>query len=81
MATATTGWTALVGEAEEALRHARRVVAEGPAGSAEQAAAASLVTRLPEFIRDLRIAARRGRSNEALYRSVFEQLVPALKEI
>ena len=81
MATTMTGWTALVTEAEEALRLARRVVAEAPAGSAEQAAAASLVTRLPEFIRDLRIAARRGRSNEALYRSVFEQLVPALKEI
>ncbi|HJW22430.1 MAG TPA: hypothetical protein VJ506_08390 [Candidatus Limnocylindrales bacterium] len=81
MATAMTGWTALIGEAEEALRLARRVASERPAGSAEQAAATSLVTRLPEFIRDLRIAARRGRSNEALYRSVFEQLVPALKAI
>ena len=77
----TTEWTALIAEAEEALRLARRVASEQPAGSAEQAAAASLVTRLPEFIRDLRRAARRGPSNEALYRSLFEQLVPALKVI
>jgi hypothetical protein len=43
--------------------------------------AASLVTRLPEFIRDIRLAARRRRTNEPAYRSVFEQLVTALRAI
>jgi hypothetical protein len=77
----TSGWAALVEEAEEALRHARRLASERPAGSADQAAAASLVTRLPEFIRDVRLAGGRGRTNDALYRSVFEQLVPPLRAL
>jgi hypothetical protein len=74
-------WDALIGEAEEALRRARRLASERPPGSADQAAAASLATRLPEFIRDLRVAARRGRTNEPAYRSVFEQLVTALRAL
>lgn len=76
-----TGWAELLREAEEALRLARRLASERPAGSADQAAVASLATRLPEFIRDVRLASRRGRTNEAAYRSVFEQLVPALRAL
>jgi hypothetical protein len=79
--TAGAGWAGLIEEAEEALRLARRLAQERPAGSADQAAAASLVTRLPEFIRDVRLAARRGRTNDALYRSVLEQLVSAIRAL
>ena len=75
------GWTALLEEAEAALRDARRLASESPTGTPEHAVAASLVTRLPEFIRDVRVAARRRRTNEPAYRSVFEQLVTALRAI
>ncbi|HYL41699.1 MAG TPA: hypothetical protein VET90_10350 [Candidatus Binatus sp.] len=78
MTTNTSGWETLLGEAEGALRRARRAASEGQPGSADQAAAASLVVRLPEFIRDVRLAERRGRTNLSAYRSVFEQLVPSL---
>ncbi|HYL40823.1 MAG TPA: hypothetical protein VET90_05905, partial [Candidatus Binatus sp.] len=73
MTTAASGWEALLGEAEAALRRARRAAAERPAGSVEQAAARSLVIRLPEFIRDVRVAERRGRPELAAYRSILRQ--------
>lgn len=79
MASSQGTWGRLLDDAEAALRDARRTARERPAGTPEQAAAASLVTRLPEFIRDVRIAARRGRLNESAYRSVFEQLVTSLR--
>ena len=50
-------------------------------GVADQAVAASLATRLPEFIRDVRLAVRRGRADEPAYRSVFEQLVTGLRSL
>ena len=80
MAMVTASWETLLDEAEDALRRARLQAAGRPSGSVEQAAAVGLVVRLPEFIRDVRLAQRRGRTNLAAYRSVFEQLVPALPE-
>ena len=81
MATIDPGWTALLEEVDAALRDARRLAAERPVGTADHATAASLVTRLPEFERDVRLAIRRGRTNTAAYRSVFEQLVTSLRAI
>ena len=81
MSATDAAWAALIDQAEEALRVARRVASERPAGSPDQAAAASMTTRLPEFLRDVRRAAHRGRTDAAAYRSVFEQLVTTLRAI
>jgi len=81
MATIDPAWKGILEDADVALRDARRVAADRPSGTAEQAAAASMVTRLPEFIRDVRLAVRRRRSNPAAYRSVFEQLITSLRAI
>lgn len=81
MPTTDTAWATLIDEAEEALRIARRLASERPAGSPDQAAAASMATRLPEFIRDVRLAVRRGRTDQPAYRSVFEQLVTTLRAV
>jgi hypothetical protein len=74
-------WQALAEEAEAALRRARTLAMEGPARPADREALRSMLTRLPEFIRDLSIARRRGRQEIALYRAVFEQLVTPLRSI
>jgi hypothetical protein len=73
------GWDELLADAIEAEREARRLAAEQPDGSPEQAAGAATATRLREFIRDVRLAARRGRTNTPAYRSVFEQIVPPIR--
>ena len=77
---ADASWQLLVNEAEDALRRARTLATERPAGSPEREAARSMLARLPEFIRDLSIARRRGR-DAATYRSVFEQLVTVVRSI
>jgi hypothetical protein len=75
------GWSVLLEEVEAALVVARRLASERPDGTPDHAVASSLVVRLPEFIRDVRVAARLGRTNEPAYRSVFEQLVASLRAI
>ena len=77
---ADANWQLLVSEAEEALARARALATERPVGSPEREAARSMLVRLPEFIRDLSIARRRGRG-AAAYRSVFEQLVTVVRSI
>jgi hypothetical protein len=75
------GWSVLLGEAEAALRDARRLASERPADAPDRAVAESLVVRLPEFIGEVRLAAGRGRTNVSAYRSVFEQMVSSLRAI
>ena len=75
------GWQTLMDETDAALARARLLVAQQATDSADLEAAHSLMTRLPEFKRDLSIARARERSAIASYRSIFEQLVTTLRAI